>query len=574
METNKQPNHIDFFAPKVLWTIIGVLLLVVVAGSVAWYREIKKTPKVADQQQNATADWKTFSDSKYGFEFKYPSSAKVTPVQASGPGQFSVEINYEGRQGLEPARLIIGTSGDSRSFIVPIKANKFSGDNSDGKTYEGENPIEFTLGNNYVYANCVNYAKEPAVIDFCNGIISTFKFTTANSITYTNSKYGFELQLTDAWKGYKVFSSQGSTGVGSPTYLAFAMPSSDKSKCVANVTDEVCGYVAPFTITVIAKDRQDNISGSTKIAEDTANAFYYNLYAHYNELPADLSKINFEIPKVISTFMLTNSTAVNWRTYTNKTYGFQIQFTEAWKNYKVEIEPMSSNFGAGTLLFRIPTTDKNYGDGSGYATPLAISIYNSSYWNKRQAEGGPIGKYLGKSSAGWVFVANYWQDPPKDLMNVNFELDKVLSTFKLITTLAPNVIKDGSKLRVGDKVGAMIVSKVGRVLDNFPLSADNVYLEFTGKVEVTGTYEGNAITGELGSGDVCFNNFDSDSLKKLPIVSNISGFCISNEDFAHQQLGSGPTKGTATIVIEDRRIGICGCEALNDAKLIEVKSKK
>jgi len=100
-------------------------------------------------------------------------------------GRFRTIINFEGREGLEPARLEISTSEDNRLGItgsghldiIPIKSSNFSGTNSVGTKYEGENPIEFTLGNYSVYANCINYGKEISVINFCNQILATFKFT-------------------------------------------------------------------------------------------------------------------------------------------------------------------------------------------------------------------------------------------------------------------------------------------------------------------------------------------------------------------------------------------------------------
>ncbi len=142
-----------------------------------------------------------------------------------------------------------------------------------------------------------------AMLKDMSSILATLKIK--EPIVYTNAQYNFSLTLPATWKGYKVFSSYGSQGVGAPTYLAFAMPTSDKTKCVVSVTDEVCGYAAPLTITVIAKDRQGNMGG-TKITEDSTNAYYYSMYSDYNKLPNDLKSINFEIPKVISSFGFTN----------------------------------------------------------------------------------------------------------------------------------------------------------------------------------------------------------------------------------------------------------------------------
>src|SRR5690348_13267694 len=95
METdnqNKPDNHIDFFAPKVLWLIIGILLLVVIIGASSWWQEVKKSEKIeklpitcsrdyrcAPNVENSsntadTSTWKTYSNAEFGFEFKYPTN--------------------------------------------------------------------------------------------------------------------------------------------------------------------------------------------------------------------------------------------------------------------------------------------------------------------------------------------------------------------------------------------------------------------------------------------------------------------------------------------------------------------
>lgn len=124
---------------------------------------------------------------------------------------------------------------------------------------------------------------------------------------YTNTQFGFQLTFTDAWEGYKVFSSEGSQGVGAPTYLAFSLPTADKSSSVNNVTDNISGYAAPFTITIIAKDRAYQ-GTSARITQDSNNVYYYNTNKN---LPKDLQGKNFEIPKIISTFKFTNTTTQN-----------------------------------------------------------------------------------------------------------------------------------------------------------------------------------------------------------------------------------------------------------------------
>ncbi len=117
--------------------------------------------------------------------------------------------------------------------------------------------------------------------------------------------------------------------------------------------------------------------------------------------------------------------------YTNDQFGFQMTLTNAWKGYDVTIEEMSSNFGAGTVVFWVPTKAKNYGTNRpGYAAVLKIHVYNPEYWQSVEKSEGPKPGFLAKTSQ-YVFAYSTWQDPPNDLVGVNFEVMKVLASFEL-----------------------------------------------------------------------------------------------------------------------------------------------
>ena len=133
--------------------------------------------------------------------------------------------------------------------------------------------------------------------------------------------------------------------------------------------------------------------------------------------------------KILFTFKFTNAATSDWKIYKNTDFGFEVTLTDAWKGYKVELQPISSNIGSATLVFKVPTKSKNYGDGLGYAEPMIISVLNMKYWNKLQSEDGPKPEFLGKNST-YVFAYSFWQDPPTDLINVNLDLNKVVSSFK------------------------------------------------------------------------------------------------------------------------------------------------
>ncbi len=123
----------------------------------------------------------------------------------------------------------------------------------------------------------------------------------------------------------------------------------------------------------------------------------------------------------------------NWQTYRNEEYGFEINLTDAWKGYRVvkKLQPGSSS--VYRLYFEVPTSDKTWMDGYGYASPMAIDIYSISEWQK---VGNEISKFV---SYPWSVVLNNnyafrfvpaWQDTPSDLENVDFGIDQILSTFK------------------------------------------------------------------------------------------------------------------------------------------------
>jgi hypothetical protein len=86
METNnllstQPPKSSWFLNPKVLYSVIGVLLLVLILGLVYWPR-IEKEPTVNQPEertninqttnQNPSEEWNTYQDEKYKFSITYP----------------------------------------------------------------------------------------------------------------------------------------------------------------------------------------------------------------------------------------------------------------------------------------------------------------------------------------------------------------------------------------------------------------------------------------------------------------------------------------------------------------------
>lgn len=104
----ESPRSSWFLSHKVLYSVIGVLLLVVIVGS-AWWQMAKQTTEnlqQANQNQEVEEDvpgadavipyyndWKTYTNTKYGFEFMYPKELEL--LEKNGTATLSHSIPYE-----------------------------------------------------------------------------------------------------------------------------------------------------------------------------------------------------------------------------------------------------------------------------------------------------------------------------------------------------------------------------------------------------------------------------------------------------------------------------------------------
>mgnify|MGYP001561411868 CR=1 FL=1 len=152
--------------------------------------------------------------------------------------------------------------------------------------------------------------------------------------------------------------------------------------------------------------------------------YFYQHQEFFIILSAE-KKVNYEVQ---------NSELIgrDWKTYKNDEYGFQLMLTDEWKNYRVLKDSRDSN-GVYYLEFEVPTLDKNYRDyrGESYATPFGIMIFTKDLWLKVKKEEGPKPNYIAENSK-YVFTYYRWQDAPEDLISINFNVDKIISTFKFI----------------------------------------------------------------------------------------------------------------------------------------------
>ena len=166
-----------------IWLPVIVIILVVFGIVVYsnWPKEEVKIPEIEIPKKETfeiPADWKTYRNEEIGVEFNYPSTAEIIDQSFfQNPSDFQIDIHYDSRSGFEPPRLIVSNQPDSRGDQIKTHdINKFLMDNFQS----GENNIHFELNSEDVHTNCIYYGENPnfklLILDFCNQILSTFKF--------------------------------------------------------------------------------------------------------------------------------------------------------------------------------------------------------------------------------------------------------------------------------------------------------------------------------------------------------------------------------------------------------------
>ena len=171
--------------------IIGIIiLLAIISGGAFLWMQKPKTPIINDQ----TADWKTYKNAEYGFEFKYPDGALdgklLYPVNGqtdckigSNPGEnfLSLPIISDGNDNSGPINMrIICKSYNSlfpESKLTSIKVGNSSGYESfySIHTTDAVDITDFVPMQDRVLE--IHFPVEYDYMPIARKILSTFKFT-------------------------------------------------------------------------------------------------------------------------------------------------------------------------------------------------------------------------------------------------------------------------------------------------------------------------------------------------------------------------------------------------------------
>jgi hypothetical protein len=118
-------------------------------------------------------DWQTYTNKEYGFSFKYPINWEVLDNNAADGGYFDLSLrDKKYKSSMEwPGLRITNLSADAK-FLNVKESMVFDMSNAKDDVAS----VYFRNANKNIYASCAMYI-DNSVLDKCNQILSTFKFT-------------------------------------------------------------------------------------------------------------------------------------------------------------------------------------------------------------------------------------------------------------------------------------------------------------------------------------------------------------------------------------------------------------
>jgi len=340
------------------WLWITLIVVAVFGGFfLAWYllmgpgettEVITTTPAVVD----ATADWKTYTNTTYGFSLKYPkdwtegttiseiifSSNKSDLDSLTGTIKAALSGNAirmditnddtskyasdtDALNSLEGRNVTTFTKSEMTLNQKPVV--KYTRTIKKGESF-AENPSVATYNTTEVVYNIINGKKllrfwftidgDKYTSDLADKVFQTIKFTTAaatsgttttpaasTDLTYTNAQYGFTLTFPATWDGYKMKTA---TIEGATATYYINIPTTDTS--FQGDTSSDAGYYSPFVITVYTLD-QWKAAQAAEGPKDTLikqSDKYVFAWSQANGIPATDFTMSADIKTIIASLKL------------------------------------------------------------------------------------------------------------------------------------------------------------------------------------------------------------------------------------------------------------------------------
>jgi len=216
------PKH---FGPKFFVALVAIIILAGASyGAIWWWwgrqQIAQEVVPTFTPRTDETADWKTYTNTQYGFEFKYPADWTLQDGKEQGISpMFNSVIITKNLSNKEYLRISFTSSKENlqQGFSGQEKIS-LAGIEWIGSQYNNGVPGEDAPHDSLAYfskyaglnfqvdlypVTFLPYSTNRDINPILNQILSTFKFTdsvdTSTWKTYTNTQYGFEVKIPTDW---------------------------------------------------------------------------------------------------------------------------------------------------------------------------------------------------------------------------------------------------------------------------------------------------------------------------------------------------------------------------------------
>lgn len=284
----------------ILFVLAFVLFIATCFLAIENYRLRKEqtsrpTPKPTIQPTptpDPTADWKTYTNEKYSFSFKYPATnpGGGDPYIIESANKDKVDIGVPDSSGI-PFTVLVYPKGDiqtqyekdkkDNSSLTPLKEIELN-DLTVSETEDKSGTSQFDLQYFYITKNDILYKLIVGFAEMPQNILSTFKFTEENQASGLNCSTGYE-KFTNANFSFCYPTGMKETAASTATSVVLEN-STDTLKVEQNFQGSWTGSACLAINTVtIANYPSKRLSWKTEKTDGTCDTTYSSFATMVNE---------------------------------------------------------------------------------------------------------------------------------------------------------------------------------------------------------------------------------------------------------------------------------------------------